>query len=393
MLKIIFFWICIIYSCFCFPINKSNLLYNKVSVEHKIFEIIPFELIDGHIIIKVKINDEFYNFLFDTGAPTIIDENLNQLYKVTGKSKSVYDINYNYKTLNIVTIPVLCINEEKIKKVKAISTSLLEINKLLCVNISGIIGADLMSNYFVQINYYEKTIIFSDNIKSFKINSFYKPVKFTYDSSMQPKITIYQDELNFGDFILDTGSSNSVKLTKGFDSKNISKDTKTSYAIVHGAFGSEVDTIQTDKLTNLTINKTIKLDSISVDYKNKKTIHTVGFKVLRNYITTLDWKRKEVYFEKIKYDSPNISNPFGISFQYHEGKIIIGKIYKNSITNLKGVKLFDEVLKINEIFCDKLSKEAYCTLFSDNEIYNKSKIKLTIKSSSDSKIFELVLLK
>jgi C-terminal processing protease CtpA/Prc len=74
---------------------------------------------------------------------------------------------------------------------------------------------------------------------------------------------------------------------------------------------------------------------------------------------------------------------------YYEEKVIVGKIYKNSSADLNGIKLFDEVLRINDINCKNLSNDDYCLLKRDT--FNSNKIKITIKRNT--KELDLILIK
>ena len=147
--------------------------------------------------------------------------------------------------------------------------------------------------------------------------------------------------------------------------------------------------MQTYKCKNILIGNNLKLDSTLVSIRNRKVTKKIGFEILKNYIVTLDWKNNEVYFQELIYTPLENNNSFGFNLIYYEGKVIIGKIYKNSSADLKGIKIFDEVLKINDINCENLSNGDYCLLKRD--AFNSNKIKITIKR--DKMLLDLILIK
>lgn len=74
---------------------SQHLTYNKGGTKAtNYFEEIPYQDINGKIIVKVRINQVDYNFLFDTGAPTCISPKiLNAIGIEKGKHDQVNDVN------------------------------------------------------------------------------------------------------------------------------------------------------------------------------------------------------------------------------------------------------------------------------------------------------------
>lgn len=371
-----------------FSQNKNSIFTGSI-VQNSFIEEIPFDLVEGRIIIKVNIKDNVYNFLFDTGAPVVVD---NQIAKLFNKSKgyqSVFDSNGTIQKL-----PKQKINEMKIgniifKNITNFVSDLKFINEIGCINIQGVIGSNLMANAVWQINYVEKKIIFTNNVNSLNLSSDNKPIKFTIEKGI-PVIPFYIEGNKVDNVILDTGSKGSITITKN-NFQNILKDSKiiTSYELCTGAFGVELDTIQTYNCKNIIVGDNIKIDSTLVTIRNRKAVKRIGFEVLKNYIITLDWKNNDVYFQKSIYTPLENKNSFGFNLIYFEGKVIIGNIYKNSLADLNRIMLFDEVLRINDINCENISNDYYCLLKRD--AFNSNKIKITIKRNT--KELDLILTK
>lgn len=359
-------------------------------MQNSFVEEIPFDLVEGQIIIKVNIEDTIYNFLFDTGAPVVVDNQIAKFLKKSKDYQNVIDSNGNIQKL-----PKQKINEMKIgnivfKNITTFATDLKYIKEIGCINIQGVIGANLMANAVWQINYTQKKIIFTNNVNSLHLSPDNKPIKFTVEKNGTPIIPFYLENTKVDNVIIDTGSRGSITISKN-DVQNIPKDisTITSYGLTPGAFGVILDTIQIYNCKNILIGDNLKLASPLVSIRNRKVTKKIGFEILKNYIITLDWKNNEVYFQESIYAPPENKKSFGFNLIYYEGKVIIGKIYKNSLAELNCINIFDEVLKINGINCENLSNEEYCTL--NREIFNGDEMKISIKNAE--KTLDLILVK
>jgi predicted aspartyl protease len=227
-------------------------------------------------------------------------------------------------------------------------------------------------------------------VNSLHLSSDNKPIQFTVEKIGTPIIPFYIEDTTVDNVIIDTGSNGSITLSKN-DFQNFHKDfeSTTSYVLNTGAFGVELDTIKTYNCENILIGDNLKLDSALVSIRNRKVTKKIGFQILKNYILTLDWKNNDVYFQESIHNTLENKNSFGFNLIYYEEKVIIGKIYKNSSADLNGIKLFDEVLRINDINCKNLSNDDYCLLKRDT--FNSNKIKITIKRNT--KELDLILIK
>ena len=310
-----------------FSQNKNSFFTGSIT-QNSFVEEIPFDLVEGQIVIKVNIKDNIYHFLFDTGAPVVVD---NQIAKLLNKSKdyqNVFDSNGNIQKLPKRKINELKIGNIVFKNITTFVTDLKYIKEIGCINIQGVIGANLMTNAVWQINYAQKKIIFTNNVNSLHLATDNSRIKFSLEKIGTPIIPIYIDETKVDNVIIDTGSRGSIIISKN-DVQNIHKDVRsiTNYTLNPGAFGVELDTIQTYKCNNILIGD--------------------------------------------------------------NRKVIIGKIYINSSADLKGIKIFDEVLRVNDINCENLSNDDYCLLKRD--AFNSNKIKITIKRNT--KELDLILIK
>nr|WP_315207336.1 retropepsin-like aspartic protease [uncultured Flavobacterium sp.] len=133
---------------------------------------IPFEYVNGKIIIPVQINNKTYKFLLDTGAPNCISKNLtiNLNPKILNEIK-VSDADDNKSVLNVVELPDLIIGNIAFENSLALSYN--EEKNLVfdCFNIDGFIGSNLLRNSIIQINIKKKTLTITNEKSKLKFNN------------------------------------------------------------------------------------------------------------------------------------------------------------------------------------------------------------------------------
>ena len=171
-----------------FSQNKNSFFTGSIT-QNSFVEEIPFDLVEGQIVIKVNIKDNIYHFLFDTGAPVVVD---NQIAKLLNKSKdyqNVFDSNGNIQKLPKRKINELKIGNIVFKNITTFVTDLKYIKEIGCINIQGVIGANLMTNAVWQINYAQKKIIFTNNVNSLHLATDNSRIKFSLEKIGTPIIS------------------------------------------------------------------------------------------------------------------------------------------------------------------------------------------------------------
>ncbi|HEY5498829.1 MAG TPA: hypothetical protein VIK20_00450, partial [Bacteroidales bacterium] len=118
--------------------------------------VIPFELLDYVILVKCKINDskEFYNFILDTGGVTVIDKTLANELKLKQLGPQA-KINTFY------------LGEYAVEKVFVFTNfDLKQFKTSYGIDVSGIIGSDLLEDYIVTIDYEKQQLILSTDMEA-----------------------------------------------------------------------------------------------------------------------------------------------------------------------------------------------------------------------------------
>ena len=138
---------------------QETIRYGELS-NSSFSETIPFENKLGLAIVKVKIGQEFYDFLFDTGAPLTVSNKLHERFKYKVLSSGGFRDSENQRTtVEYVEVPSILIGKQEFVNQTAVVTNF-ENNPLIkCLQIDGIIGSNLMRYCNWTIDFSELSLI------------------------------------------------------------------------------------------------------------------------------------------------------------------------------------------------------------------------------------------
>ena len=122
---------------------------------------IPFRYEKGLIVVEASIDNEPYNFIFDTGASTIIDDDFAKKvkYKKIGIQRNK-DTNGKNKNLKVIKINKVSIGGINFSDIVTSISDLDKLKNITCIDFVGILGANVMNKSVWQIDYQKKIIIY-----------------------------------------------------------------------------------------------------------------------------------------------------------------------------------------------------------------------------------------
>ncbi|WP_316747344.1 retropepsin-like aspartic protease [Pedobacter gandavensis] len=144
-----------------FTVFSQGINYNTGETSTKnYYQEIPYESINGKMIVEVKVAGKNCRFLFDTGAPTSISKEL----ALTSGSKNlqmglISDANGLKDSVLVVLTKSIQIGDLDFNNITAIA---LIPEFMKCWNLSGIIGSNLLRNSIVRIDAAKKIITLTD---------------------------------------------------------------------------------------------------------------------------------------------------------------------------------------------------------------------------------------
>lgn len=326
---------------------------------------IPFEYIDGKIIINVDIKNKKHNFIFDTGALTIISSELKGSLDEK-KSNVIFeatDANNSKSTMDLFSTNELKVADIKFKNINFSFADISWMESRACKKISGIFGANMMANKVWRLDFKTKTIVISDqSIKNLieGISIPFTEANFTHSPEASFKIR----NQNFN-FLFDTGAGNGFTLDS--NSYNLVKD--NNFLTFEGLLSQSLNSVSKGEkqfdVMEVEVNNSVLGNQI-VDNSNDSR-NLVGTRFMENYIVDLDFISKKIILNKTE-KTPEY-NSFGISFAPVDDHLVI--VNKLKIPQLSELNVGDKIIKVNNMDASKISLKSFCeikTIMDNNQI-------------------------
>lgn len=385
--------VCVFFICgICMSCKEDSLLV-RIIVKHyhtKWFfsgstnnEIttIPFETINGWIVIKVKINDQEnveYPFVFDTGAVSSVEPDIAKDLQVL-RSFTTTDMNdVESSASSLVNLSKLTIG----KRTYTNTGFLISHHELTkCHGIKGIIGYNILKDCVFKINYKNQTITIANNEDSINVSDFHS-IKMTSDFRRMMHLKLKSKSGNIT-ALLDTGAPNSIyldkTLKKGFSGSQLLQE-RIMYIVA--ANSSVLDTISIYRAHNLKLGKYNVTKNEIIFTRNDNTVGNEFLSGFEEVIINATDNRLYLSKKEMPSREPKLKN---LDISWKDGIFTITSLAVNSQPQKLGLKINDQVTSINGIapteFKDDCTYQEYkltvlfkndlkLTVLRDGEYYN-----------------------
>lgn len=338
-------------------------------------ETIPFIYQEGKIIIKVEVDNKAYNFVFDTGAITVISNEHKFKAFATEFNLDATDANGENKLYNVYSTDKLKIGKERFKDLKFISADISWISERACMKIDGILGANAMDGKIWTIDFENKTINFDDRILlNTKLpNPILIPFK-KHHFTKTPSISVKINEKDY-DFEFDTGSNMAFSV----DNSIFNTVKKGFFLESEGYLAQGLHSNSTGKgyfsFTNVEIGDG-KFEHELLLGVGEKSINLLGTLFMENYLVVINFKEDNVLLYKNNADKTTYEN-FGIALADIEGKVKIVRKWNFSETST--LNLNETIAKFDEMEI-KNSKDVICEI--NKRMKNNNKISIETESGT-----------
>jgi predicted aspartyl protease len=356
----LFLMACNLSSCALFQYAKVSKAIQSGSVSQANFkEVVHFKFINNQILIPVEIEGKTYDFLFDTGAPCCISDEMTSTIdlKKVGKNRLV-DAQGKKKAGKIYSINQLKIGAISFEKFCYNSLDTRQMTQAYCTSVAGVIGRNLVRHAIWQIDYQQQTITFCDHRDSLNIDKNTQIIPFYGEAS--PIIHLATDSTYLCEADLDTGSSGSITIPQYNWIKLPQKQKfSKSYGISYAAFSSNIDTSFMTKVDAMTFGNRVELNHIAVSTSKLLTSALIGNKFLKNYLVTIDYRAHELLLLKTQHSDNQLFN-YGFFPDFHKDKLVVRSILAKSVAEQKGLKIYDHILQFNGIDTRNMTQEDFC---------------------------------
>ena len=351
---------------------------------------IPFEWIDGKIIVPVEINGKTYRFMFDTGAFNTVSETLykelnmpvlfkNSVTDQSGKKDSIFFVNMDNITLGNVLF-------------RDIPAGVMSDSNYFakCLNIDGIVGSNMLRNSVVQLSLPDKTIKLTDNFKKLDINQENsRTMQLSPDQSL-PIVTIGLFNVNDStgiteELLFDTGASNFYSLClrnfETFSAHHVFKqiDASTGSNTI-GLYGNADNILHYRLLFQLiSINNAAFTNVLSVTTSGNNS--RIGSEILKYGNVTLDYKNKTFNFEPFSNEDNDMYKPtFPIDITLEGNQLLVGFVWDDDLKDV--ISVGDRILFIDET--DYRNIDPCDLLINGTGVAEKNKATITFEKANGS---------
>ncbi|CEJ71657.1 Retroviral aspartyl protease [Chryseobacterium oranimense G311] len=337
------------------PVEKINLRYAND---------LPF--------VQVNINGKPYNFLFDTGAPTVIS---TAVYTELGLEKKhtakVKDSQKNKQEQIFTILPEMVVDKAVFKNVGAIVMDF-SVSELSCFKIDGILGANQMAKLFWKINYAENSLEASEDLARFNPADYDIVIPF---SPRPQKTPVVETDLQGKkiDLTFDTGFSGRLKITDGaYDAQKALKSIEVYGTNSVGAYGAA-------KPAPGYIFRTAALPLGNKTFPNEiiatGNASLVGNDFFKNFVFILDWSGNKIYMKQIKNEPAKLES-FGFGYRFIDSKPTVAFVFQEENYPLR---VGDTIISINNVNLNNLDKDGACHYFINRVENGQKTIDLKIK--------------
>lgn len=374
----------------CSYLEMMKKLKSGAPVFGKDTSIIPVDLRGHNIYVKVKINEDQkeYNFILDTGALTIINDqtakelNLEKGSKIPGGEDA-----YLLKKKIIISLGDM--------KVKDFIVPVFDLPDASGSDpkIDGFIGSDFLRFFRLTIDYKQKRIILAHSTDSLEVTKDgYKmkikkplPVRF-------PLIECMIDENIEAEGMIDTGSPFAVVFPLSLiEKQDFSKGKlliKAKGIMAKWPFTSSNENYLA-RVKSLKMG-TLEIKNIPVIYAElpeKISYPLLGKNFLSQFLITIDYPQNEIILvpsEGTEFKTNLFSTGLGLAKE--QDKIIVRGFWEGSPADKSDIELNDEILEVNSKSTTELSIREINNIFADDTIKD---IELLIKRNDSEKIVYL----
>ena len=323
------------------------------SKELNYYSEIPFEYVNGKIIVSVLINENKYRFLLDTGAPNLITKRLSTILNLESLQElKISDANQIKSTMNIVQLPNLTIGSIIFENSVALSSQ--DENNLVfdCFEIDGFIGSNLLRNSIIQIDVKNKILIITNDLKKLHLNNENSSKLSLFGQQSSPfiwlKLTGSKDS-GKEQVLLDTGMKGFYDIShknyiKFKDEKIFSEVANGKGSESIGLSGTSPESEQVRLLLKhmkIANSAFLNISTTTTNDNNSR----IGIGLFENGIGTIDFINKKFYFEQYEHNKDLTEKYLPFSRTIINNKLSIGIVWDEKLK--AKINYGDEIIEIN----------------------------------------------
>lgn len=311
------------------------------------------------VFIPVELQSKTQYLIMDTGAGfSVIDDAMAEQFGFEVKNKQVYDAPGGKVNVGQIDSLSFKIDNFSVLLPQTAAANLREggFNDYIGRECLGILGHDFISQYTIKIDYQNQLLEIYDTA-TFVYDGKGQELKTTIISAGSPIVegNLFSGNKSIqGKWLMDTGSTMSIGLRKGFVTENnIQNDVEILESIAVGFGGSsegKVLGIKGFEMAGIKMNELVSGYSEDEEANNFDDDGVIGGQILKNFTFIIDYKNNRFILEqpkkkvKISHDRSGLMLAArGETFDNFE----VLHVFKNSPAQKAGIQKGDFIVKIN----------------------------------------------
>ena len=338
----------------------ETIKYGRI-VNETFNEKVNIEVNKGLIFLPVNIHGKEYRFLFDSGAPFSISEQLQSEYafKIVSNG-NIIDSDHNRKKVDWVQVDSILIGDVLFEDHVAFIGNFKTNHMLKCLNIDGIVGSNIIRqcNWTIDQTINSLSLFNSINIEDFKDHT---AIPFKTDHQYNIFVDIAFGRSKVSNILVDYGSNGAIALNNEIFSILTDRNVFGEIHLENGYQQSGIigEAVQINR--KITFTDSVDINGMQVENVMLKTGPTVsvGNELLSRFNLTIDWENQRLYLNRNgKPSHSNRSPGFRLGFSNDKGVYVQSVIegsnaYQNGIRpNMKVMKVDNLDFENGDDFCD-----------------------------------------
>lgn len=354
--------------------NRDKYLFSTRPVQKRFEKTIPFSYEpNNQIVVPVIIKGKTYHFVFDTGATTVVSKEIAEELALPSLFKNILqdgagveqeETFYNVSDMQIADIDF--------KNVAVVAGDMKKFADVLCVNIDGLLGTNVLRSCYWKVDYSNGQLTFSD--REIKPSKDMYAVDFKENFSGTPLLELYMGKYRVNMF-MDTGYTKVLSIPDSLYFR-ARKEHERPYVKGYGTttvtlFGNDPKEKYVGLLDSVYIfnKRHLLLNPIAdIDHADTYLVGNAVFKGFGQMI--LDWKKHRLYLPEKTVDIKEAYPSFGFSPLFVNNQLVVTVVWEGTEAFKKGITVGSIITAVNGQDTVNITHETWCGLL---ELFGNNK--------------------
>ena len=317
------------------------------------------------MVVPVIIEGEQYDFLLDTGAPTVVSTELaSKLNLPIVAEQQVADSEQASGGMSFSRVPSITLGGVDFTNIGVGITDLNASTDITCLEIDGLIGANFLRKAEWKFDYEHEKIEFASSLDAFEVDATSLEVPLGFTLTKTPVMTVrLGDKVKEKRVAVDLGSNGGFSLNMESYRSLEEESPHMNYSVEYGVSGgglfdnSLLDTTYTSSVAGVSFGG-VQLDSATISFEEQE-MSTVGSGFFEDYDVVISWKKKRMWLIPKATNAIRLYMDHGVTFAYTDDQLVVRKLQKGSAA-ARYLKIGDHVISFDGQSYESLSQQEYC---------------------------------